>query len=223
MCRLISMGWLCLFACVVMTSPTTAHAEMLRVSFTDPLGDHTGGIDIVGFDLTFDNTTGDYQVLFRADSSGPFAGLFQIDVSLFNADAGSSTADTSFFQASKVNAAPAIFPPPTRSGFSGNSAVLRSWNLGDRIAASDLPFGVPDDLGEAEFRTVLLSGLLPDPIGGPNFDPSVGDQIASGNVVATIVPEPSGLVPAVIGCVLIVLFFFGRRCRVRTGRTAFSR
>ena len=129
MCRLISMGWLCLFACVVMTSPTTAHAEMLRVSFTDPLGDHTGGIDVVGVDLTFDNTTGDYQVLFRADSSGHFAGVFQIDVSLFNPDAGSSTAATSFFQASKMKAARLIAPPPTTSGLSGNNQAWRSWNL----------------------------------------------------------------------------------------------
>jgi len=198
------------FALAALALPKAAQAEMLRVSFTDPVGDHTFETDIVGFELTFDNATGDYQSRFLADSGDPFAGLFQMDVSLFNPDAGSSTADTSFFQASAVRAA--NMEVPITSGFSGNSQVLLSWNLGDRVAANQVPFGVPDDLGETEFRTMLLTSLLP--IGeGPGFDPDVGDQIGTGNVVATIVPEPSSLVTAVIGCVSLVLILFGRRHR----------
>ena len=222
MCRFISLGWLCVIVLVITTSPKAAQAEMLRVSFTDPVGDHTFETDIVGFELTFDNATGDYRARFRADSGDPFAGLFQMDVSLFNPDAGSSTADTSFFQASAVRAGSLFFPASLSSGFSGNSQVLLSWNLGDRVAANQVPFGVPDDLGETEFRTMLLTSLLP--IGeGPGFDPDIGDQIGAGNVVATIVPEPSGFATIVIGGVLLVLLLFGRRNRMHSGSTVFSR
>ena len=214
MCRLISLGWFMAFALAALALPKASHAEMLRVSFSDPVCDHAGQIDIVGFEFTFNNTTGDYRVRFRADSGDPFAGLFEMDVSLFNPDAGSSTADTSFFQASAVRAANMEFP--ITSGFSGNSPVLLSWNLGDRVAANQVPFGVPDDLGETEFRTMLLTSLLP--IGeGPGFDPDIGDQIGSGNVVAVIVPESSGFATIVIGGVLLGLFFFGRRHRVNAG------
>lgn len=217
MCRLISLGWFMAFAFSALAFPSASQAEMLSVSFSDPVRDHTGQTDIVGLVLTFDNTNGDYDVTFRADSSRGFAGAFQMDVSLFNPDAGSSTAATSFFQASAVRVANMEFN--SASGFLGNSQSLLAWNLGDRVAINHLPFGVPDDLDETEFRSMLLTSILP--IGeGPRFDPNIGDQVGSGNFVAVVVPEPSGCATIVVGCVLFVLFFVGRSHRVHGGRNA---
>ena len=53
------------------------------ISWTDPVGDNTGMVDLVGMDFTFD-ATGDYTIDLSADEANPFVGDFRININLFN-------------------------------------------------------------------------------------------------------------------------------------------
>ena len=71
-------------AVLTLFSGGETQADILSFSFTDPVGDHSGVVDLVSVTVTFDNTTGDYEVLLTADAANPFNGNFRINLNLFN-------------------------------------------------------------------------------------------------------------------------------------------
>lgn len=163
-----------------------ANADFLYYSFDDPVGDQIGvfDIDVTRMDFSFDNNSGAYTILLTADETNPFQGDFRININLFNPDTGTTAKNPSFFE---HNVDDYYFVSPvTTFTLSGTNSYLLSWDSGDRVATSDIPFGNPDDVVSfrSEVRTV------------PNL--TGRDDIADGDF-ATIVPIPGALTLGIIG------------------------
>ena len=163
----------------------SAHGVPLTLSFSDPVGDNTGAVDLVGLTFNFDNSTGNYQIDLTADAANPFLGNFRLNINLFNVDTGTTAQDPSFFSdtVNDFNLAVAT----TMLSLVGTNSRLLSWDPGDRIAVSGpLPLGVPD--GVAAFGSSVLD--LPDTTSFDNMAP--GEFSILGEPVS--VPVPSSLV-----------------------------
>ena len=167
-----------LFSVLILISSSNALADQLAFSFLDPVGDHTGVVDVIRMDFTFDNATGDYTVVVTASVSNPFLGDIRVNLALFNPDIGAMTLNPSFLQddANDFNLQSSL----TTLMFTGTSARLQSWAEGNRVATSHGPFGVPSDATFFSFFTTMFEA--PFGTGGV-------DRIADGEV-ATITPAP---------------------------------
>lgn len=115
-----------------------SQSDQLTFSFSDPVGDHSGTIDLTGMTMNFDNATGNYNIILTTTAAHPFVGTFRINVNLFNPD---TTADDSFFTDNQNDFNLSV--ATTTVTLSGTSSKLLSWNAGDRVATSELPFGPP--------------------------------------------------------------------------------
>ncbi|MGR8921651.1 MAG: PEP-CTERM sorting domain-containing protein [Gammaproteobacteria bacterium] len=179
---------------------SSAPAIPLTLAVSDPAGDHTGAVDVLGLVLDFDNDSGAYEIRLTATAANPFAGDFRVNVNLFNPDTGTTAADPSFFSDDLNDLSLAV--PVTVLRLSGISSSLLSWDAGDRVAFSGpVPLGVPDGL--ATFRTAVRD--LPDV--------TLVDYIARGEFVAIArsVPEPGTL--ALVGVTLCGYLTATRRRR----------
>jgi hypothetical protein len=136
------------------TGPRSALANQLTFSFSDPVGDQSGMIDLTGMTMDFDNATGNYNIVLTATATNPFVGTFRINANLFNPD---TTADDSFFTDNQNDFNLSV--ATTTITLSGTSSKLLSWNAGDRVATSDLPFGPPPGI------PAFACGLLNIPFG----------------------------------------------------------
>ena len=190
----------------VAVSQTAAFADTLTFSFSDPIGDHTGQIDIYRMDLTFDDVTGAYEILLLATSVDPFQGNFRVNINLFNPDTGTTAADPSFFQ--DVFNDYTGFAPATSLTLTGVNSRLTHWDVGDRVAASTVAgLGNPDS--SSFFRSSAAD--LPFQPFGVSEDYIAAD--ATG--VATItnpIPEPGSL--ALCGVAVAGLWLLRRRRRL---------
>src|ERR1044071_1138678 len=73
-----------LLVVLTFTLGLTAQAEPLTITFADPVGDHTGAIDVTSMSLAFDNTTGDYTIILMETTANPFVGHFRVNINLYN-------------------------------------------------------------------------------------------------------------------------------------------
>ncbi len=175
----------------MLSSASLSHADLSYFRFDDPVGDHTGNTDVVRMDFTFDQATGDYTILLTADAANPFRGDFRININLFNPDTGTRAQDPSSFW-DNVNDYYSVSPVPTFT-LTGTNTHLLSWDRGDRVATSSIPFGNPDGIGG------FGSGTLDLPI--VNW---AGDDIAYGDfavidVSPSVVPVPVAVLLGAIG------------------------
>jgi hypothetical protein len=163
---------------LLLASGQNTRADILFFSFNDPFYDQTGTIDVIKMDFTFNNTTGDYEIVLTTDARHPFKGDFRININLFNPDTGTTADDPSLFQDTfnDYHLTSAIYTIT----LIGTNSRLTSWKSGDRVATTHLPFGNPD--GSTAFRTSV--GDFPLQSWGEDED-----IIAEGEY-KTIVPVP---------------------------------
>lgn len=162
---------------VLQLGVAVAHAQGPNLSFTfvDPVGDHTGEIDVVSMEFRFDNTTGDYEIVLTANPAFPFTGYFRININLFNPDTGFGTQRFPSVFNDVANDFNQSYSTTTIT-LSGTNPCLVYWEAGDRVATNSEPFGNPD--GTALFRSTVTNF----PIGFLTNE----DAIAYGNVSAEI-------------------------------------
>ncbi len=162
-----------------------AHAGTLEFSFLDAIGDQSGSTDVVALVFGFDDATGDYTMVLSASASNPFAGMFTVNVNVFNPDTGTTAQNPSFF--SNVGNAFNLGSSTTEIMLSGTDARLLAWLVGDRVAPDSSAFGNPD--GVAFFETRLI-------------DSSGSDAVWSGGSTL-IVPEPRLLALVLLGALAL--------------------
>ena len=165
-----------------------ANADFLYFSFDDPIGDQAGGynIDVTRMDFSFDNDTGEYNILLTADAANPFQGDFRININLLNPDTGTTAKNPSFFE-HNVDDYYSVSPVSTFT-LSGTNSYLLSWEVGDRVATSDIPFGNPDNVFGFRSHAIKL----------PDF--TAWDNIAVGDfTVINPVPVPSAVLLGMLG------------------------
>jgi hypothetical protein len=161
------------------------------VSFSDPVGDHLGNIDLVRMEFRFDSGIGDYEVTYFASPADPFVGRFQLSTALFNPDAGVDGSYVTF-----LSEAFDLVTPVTAISDSGRHPGLFAWAVGDRVAASGPdPLGVPPGVPE------FASGVL-EPV-------SLGvDRFSNASGIVTL-PEPTTAL--LYACALVTLALLRRR------------
>lgn len=129
------------------------------LSFSDPIGDPTGSIDVTGMVMSFRSNSGEYTIVLTADAAHPFLGQFRVNINLYDpsAPSGQSTfqhvAQSSAFdpKANKGN----DFDLPvaqTTLTLTGHNQVLKSWKAGDLVATSTWA-GLGNPPGAALFRS----------------------------------------------------------------------
>jgi len=142
-------------ALITMVTFNLVHAAAVLVSVTDPVGDNTGPVDVIGMDFGFNNETGNYTILLTATDAEPFLGDFRININLFNLDVGTTADDPSYFQ-DTINDF-SLLVPSSRLILSGTNARLLSWDTGDRILLNNLPDGTPHPDGDTLFSSVVAA------------------------------------------------------------------
>jgi hypothetical protein len=176
-----------LFALTTSLAATTAgSAAPLTFSFTDPAGDASGGsrVDVLSLVVNFDNATGDFEARVTGRPSCCRT-LDRIFLKLFNADIGSTAQDPAFFNHTwSVR----WYEPDgtTVVTVTGLEPILRTWNAGDRVATSDIPFGNPD--GVSEFRSSVRTYLTVQEHSPPQ--PQGYDDIAPGEIATILSAQP---------------------------------
>jgi hypothetical protein len=165
-----------LFIALVLLVPAAALSEILAFSFTDPVGDSTSDIEVIGLSVMFDDTTGAYEMMVIASEENPFLGAFRINVNLFNPDAGSTACSQSLLSDAGAGNGFDLAQPARRIALVGEASSLLYWAPGQRVATNDAPFGTPDCSGG------FFSSVTDLPWGSP----FPGDAIADGDVFTEI-------------------------------------
>jgi hypothetical protein len=180
-----SMLWIALaFVFLAPLHPT--RADSLGFFFSDPVGDSTGRIDVVGMSMTFNNDTGAFIITIQATQAQPFFGDFRVNINLCDPDVNGTCFANAFFQDNLVDSSFAV--PATTLTLTGTAPVLTYWEAGDRVETNSLPV---EPLLPPQFASAVLD--LP-PTCTSNILCSAGDRIAYGpDGITTIsaVPEPS--------------------------------
>ena len=189
------------------------YAQELMVSFSDPVGDHSGNVDLMDMTMTFDGNTGDYEIALVAVPKAPFNGSFRVNINLFNPDTGTTARDPAYFQDSSNDFD--LEAPVLTLSLSGVNERLTHWDAGDRVAASTSILGNPD--GTSLFRSSVLdlpiTGCGPLPPSGNICDE---DAIAFGDVeFIEGVPVPT-LQSWALLCLLVGLLACGSYLLLRT-------
>lgn len=128
-----------LFSVVVLFSATSANAVVLELSWSDPTADFANlNIDLIGMDLTFDNTTGDYELVADFDPANPFSNPFSdfliINVNMFNTTNPNGITTVTPFGLVSLPNFPSVTAPTTQLIFTGTHSGFTSWNAGDAIS-----------------------------------------------------------------------------------------
>jgi hypothetical protein len=121
-------------------------ATLLTISVTDPIGDHTGAIDVTRMLMDFDPATGDYEIVLKADPANPFDANFRVNMHLFNVD------DPSLFSDALNDFL--LGTPTTTLILSGVSSALTGWEAGDQVFTNSLG-GTPNPPGSSLFRSTV--------------------------------------------------------------------
>ena len=138
---------LAFLAVVGFTIVGTAQADQLTITYSDPVADQTGDIDVTKMTMVFDNATGNYKIVLRATVAHPFVGLFRVNVNLFNAD---TVPSAMVFQDVFNDYNLAI--STTKLTLTGTDLKLLAWNATDRVATNDLA-GLGNPPGTTAFRS----------------------------------------------------------------------
>jgi len=172
-------------------------SDMLRFSFDDPLGDQTSTADLTGMDVTFDDSTGDFEILFTASASNPFFGDFVFNINLYNPDTVGGTAqDPAFFQHYTDPILIHLSTAVESLAFTGTNSRLMSWEVGDKVASANIAFGPPE--GSSEFRTRVYDYPVPAE-GGILYDLLSNGEEYYTTIEAVPVPVPSAVLLGIIG------------------------
>lgn len=156
----------------------SACASILEFSFDDPIGDHTGLVDVTGLDFSFDNITGNYEAILTADAANMFRGDFRINLNLFNPDTGTTNWIPSFFTDTMNDYS--LTSPTNTIILTGVNPNLTQWEIGDRVATTHLPFGSPDGISTSRSSVANL----------PWEAWGVSEDIIAEGGYTTITPEP---------------------------------
>jgi hypothetical protein len=102
----------------------------LEIVVADPSGDHTGSIDVTEMVMSFDASTGEYEISIRASAEAPFIGDFRVNINLYNTTARTffqdAVNDYSFETAREV------------ISLRGQNPALWSWRPGDHVHTNSL-------------------------------------------------------------------------------------
>ena len=138
---------LMLLALLGIMSVSATQAAELTFSYDDPIGDHTGTIDVKKMTVVFDDTTGEYKIVLRASTANPFLGQFRVNLNLFNPD----TAPAHSLLQDAINDYNLAVATTTLT-LTGTDADLLTWAAGHRVATNTLAgFGNPP--GSTFFRS----------------------------------------------------------------------
>jgi hypothetical protein len=125
-----------------------APAADLTFSFTDPVGDNTGSIDVTNMVVVFDSVTGNFKITLTATSAQPFLGVFRVNSNLFNQarlPLNSLFADNM----QDYNLA----TPTTKLILTGTNPNLVFWAAGDTVATNTAASGGVNPPGSTLYRT----------------------------------------------------------------------
>jgi hypothetical protein len=113
-----------------------AAADCLTVTFHDGVGDEpsTAG-DVTNIHLEFDPSTGNYTATWTAVAENPFNGALRLNLNMRNASVGPG------LQATLHGIFVIPVAPTTQLSYSGNSAALMQWNVGDLVSSFGAGFG----------------------------------------------------------------------------------
>ena len=175
---------------LALTLPAIGHALVI-FNFADPVGDHTGSIDVTHMTFTIDETNGDYMIDLTADGANPFAGDFRININLFNVTRNEGFQDA-FNDFSGL-------PATTALSLGGTDLNLTDWLDTDVVATTSLQ-GLGNPPGVSFFRASVAD--LP-------FQPvCVAEDIIGFDGCSAAAPEPGTIALLSIG---LVGFGFIRR------------
>jgi hypothetical protein len=170
-------------ATLAMLMPVSSIATV--ISWTDPIGDQTGTVDVLSMDFRFD-ATGIYTIDILADAAHPFSGNFRININLFNVTLDEYFSDT-------LNDY-SLGMPQTRLTLTGTNPLITDWDAGHIIATSTWA-GYGNPSGITLFRTSVADMPL-------EFCSSE-DVVGLRGCGAFVVPEPATL--GLIGLGLAIL------------------
>jgi hypothetical protein len=143
------------------TLVSTAQARTL--TFTDPVADQTGTVDVIGMVMTF-SKTGHYRIDLTASADHPFVGEFRVNVNLYNPEVSTKTRFFSFACKNCAVFDPAInhsdfnisVPITTLTLMKGKSKILKTWDKGDQVAISSFA-GLGTPAGVSVFRSAVAN------------------------------------------------------------------
>lgn len=177
--RYSSLGRIMLLAILSLILASTAQAAKLTFSYTDPVGDQTGAIDVTKMTVVFDNATGVYEIVLRATAAHPFVGLFRVNINLFNPD---TAAGNSLFQdtVNDFNLATAT----TELTLTGTNVHLEFWDAGDQVA-TNTNAGLGNPPGSSFFR----SGVSNFPLGFLTNEDAIAFGAAGATTITAFTPQ----------------------------------
>ena len=117
-----------LLLALLFVSVNTAKAEQLYFSYSDPVADQTGSVDVTEMNFLFDTDTGNYTVILSAAPDAPFLGQFRVNVNLYNPDVLPAY---SYFQDTfnEFDLSTATY----RIKLTGTNPSLQYWAMGHRV------------------------------------------------------------------------------------------
>jgi hypothetical protein len=185
------------FVTAIFTLVETCTAGLLQISFDDMMGDAFGTFptDVVNLTMTFDDTTGAYDIILTTTNANLFTGNFRVNVNLFNPDTGSTSLYPSLFSDTTNDFSLTL--PTNTLVLSGTASSLLEWKAGDQVASHSLNGGeLGNPGGISLFRTAVGAG------GFLTNEDVIGDGEGFG--VTTILPEPATGIMLLIGMATIL-------------------
>ena len=125
----------------------SSHAVL--ITFTDPVGDQTGAVDVTNMNFDINTTNGNFTIVLTADAGHPFASTtsaFRININLFN------STRNEYFQSTFNDFRPLLEDSATQVTLTGTNTDLNDWLASDVIATSTFA-GLGNPGGIAFFRS----------------------------------------------------------------------
>lgn len=167
-------------AALTLSLSTAAFGEKRTFSYTDPVGDSAGTIDVTQMVVVFDNTTGSYKITLTSTTAQPFLGAFRVNVNLFNAN---RLPDYSFFQ-DAVNDYD-LANAKTKLILTGVDASLPFWAAGDTVTTNTVASGGVNPPGSTFYRTAVNNF----PIEAFTNEDTVAYDLPGTAVIAVLTPQ----------------------------------
>jgi hypothetical protein len=133
-----------------------AGAQQLVYSFSDPVGDETGAVDVTDM-VVISDLQGNYQIYLTADAAHPFVGKFRVNINLFNPDVDPQFSAFSSKCTKKCDGFGGdtdydLPTPRTKLVITGHDPVLKHWDAGTRAVTSTFA-GLGNPPGPIFFRS----------------------------------------------------------------------